>query len=94
MPIYEYHCTDCDTDFEQFLRSMASQEIITCPECGGQHVKKAISLFGGMSGGSSRAARRRRLAPPPAEASGVERAVSPQDDRDPEGFRQPLGSLL
>jgi putative FmdB family regulatory protein len=54
MPIYEYHCTDCDTDFEQFLRSMASQEIITCPECGGQHVKKAISLFGSMSGGSAR----------------------------------------
>jgi putative FmdB family regulatory protein len=54
MPIYEYHCTDCDTDFEQFLRSMSSQEIITCPECGGQHVKKAISLFGSMSGGSAR----------------------------------------
>ena len=54
MPIYEYHCTDCETDFEQFLRSMANQETITCPECGGQHVKKAISLFGGMSGCSAR----------------------------------------
>ena len=54
MPIYEYHCTDCDTDFEQLLRSMSSQEIINCPACGGQHVKKAISLFGSMSGGSAR----------------------------------------
>ena len=55
MPIYEYHCTDCEADFEQLLRSMASQEIIACPECGGQHVKKAISLFGSRSGGSARA---------------------------------------
>ena len=53
MPIYEYHCSDCNADFEQFVRSMMSQETVTCPDCGGQHVKKAISLFGGLSGGSS-----------------------------------------
>lgn len=55
MPIYEYHCTDCDTNFEQFVRSMFSQEVIACPHCGGQHVKKAISLFGGVGGSSAKA---------------------------------------
>lgn len=54
MPIYEYHCNDCEADFEQFVRSMSSQETITCPDCGGQHVRKAISLFGGVSGGRAR----------------------------------------
>ena len=53
MPIYEYHCDDCHADFEQFVRSMFAQETVTCPDCGGQHVKKAISLFGEVSGGSS-----------------------------------------
>lgn len=53
MPIYEYHCDNCNSDFEQFIRSMFSQETVTCPECGSQHVKKAISLFGGVGGGSS-----------------------------------------
>jgi putative FmdB family regulatory protein len=54
MPIYEYHCNDCNTDFEQFVRSMLAQETITCPDCGGQHVKKAISLFGGLGGSSAK----------------------------------------
>ncbi len=33
---------------------MFSQETVACPECGSQHVKKAISLFGGVGGGSAR----------------------------------------
>lgn len=53
MPIYEYHCNDCGTDFEKFLRSMFSQETITCPDCGGQHVAKALSLIGATSSGGS-----------------------------------------
>lgn len=54
MPIYEYHCDNCNSDFEQFIRSMFSQETVVCPECGSQHVKKAISLFGGVGGGNAR----------------------------------------
>lgn len=53
MPIYEFECHDCGHDFEQLVRSMVSQEDIVCPHCGGQHVKKTISLFGGV-GGSQR----------------------------------------
>jgi putative FmdB family regulatory protein len=53
MPIYEYHCNDCGTDFEKFLRSMFSKEAITCPDCGGERVNKALSLFGSTSSSSS-----------------------------------------
>lgn len=63
MPIYEYHCNDCKTDFEQFVRSMSGQETIICPECGGQHVKKAISLFGALSGGARTSAPAQACAP-------------------------------
>ena len=45
MPIYEYHCSDCNTEFEKFLRSMFSKEQIACPQCGGNHVAKGLSLF-------------------------------------------------
>ena len=56
MPIYEYHCNDCGDDFERFLRSMFSKETILCPECGSDHVSKAISVFGTSSGSSGGAA--------------------------------------
>lgn len=53
MPIYDYHCDNCNSDFEKLVRSMFSQETIICPDCGSQEVKKAISLFGGLGGASS-----------------------------------------
>ena len=53
MPIYEYHCNDCGSDFEKFLRSMFSKEAIICPDCGGEHVAKALSLIGSRSSGGS-----------------------------------------
>ncbi len=56
MPIYEYHCSDCGTDFEKFLRSMFSKEAITCPDCGGEHVAKALSLIGATNGRGAGAA--------------------------------------
>jgi putative FmdB family regulatory protein len=58
MPIYEYTCNDCETQFEKFVRSMNAEVIVKCPHCGGTHVKKGWSLFGtGVSmGGFSAAA--------------------------------------
>lgn len=46
MPIYEYTCTECDARFEKFVRSIAQDADIHCPECGGSQVKKGWSLFG------------------------------------------------
>ena len=50
MPIYEYTCQDCETQFEKFVRSMTQVVEIECPECGGKHVKKGWSLFGTKQG--------------------------------------------
>ncbi len=46
MPIYEYTCTECNEQFEKFVRSISSQPEIKCPSCGGTHVKKGWSVFG------------------------------------------------
>jgi putative FmdB family regulatory protein len=53
MPIYEYTCNDCHTQFEKLVRSITAPIEVQCPECGGTHVKKGWSLFGAkVSGGS------------------------------------------
>lgn len=46
MPIYEYTCKDCNSQFEKFVRSMTSEVTVKCPHCGGTHVKKGWSVFG------------------------------------------------
>lgn len=46
MPIYEYRCEGCDESFEVFVRSSLQQATPTCPKCGSEKVKKALSLFG------------------------------------------------
>ncbi len=53
MPIYEYTCKDCNAEFEKFVRSMAAEVEVRCPNCSGTHVKKGWSVFGtGNVGGS------------------------------------------
>ena len=32
MPIYEYVCMECESHFEELVRS--SEQAVTCPECG------------------------------------------------------------
>jgi putative FmdB family regulatory protein len=60
VPIYEYTCSDCGSEFELLLRSSAAP--VSCPECSGGHVTKRFSLFavggarGGREGPSSTAA--------------------------------------
>lgn len=41
MPTYEYHCTDCGFEFEEF-QSIASEPLSICPKCDG-HVQRKIS---------------------------------------------------
>ena len=53
MPIYEYHCADCDSDFEK-LRPMSKAAVpAPCAYCGGQHTMRAISLFSAISKSSN-----------------------------------------
>jgi putative FmdB family regulatory protein len=46
MPIYEYHCDDCDYDFE-LLQSINESHSGTCPTCH-KNAKKKISIPGGL----------------------------------------------
>lgn len=45
MPIYEFNCRDCNTPFEKFVRSFSAINEVACPDCGGHHVEKRISIF-------------------------------------------------
>jgi putative FmdB family regulatory protein len=41
MPIYEYSCTDCGSDFELLIRG---EEKPVCPSCGKTHLTKSFSV--------------------------------------------------
>jgi putative FmdB family regulatory protein len=41
MPIYEYHCQRCSSEFELLVRS---DEQPSCPECGGRKLEKLLSV--------------------------------------------------
>ena len=43
VPIYEYACMECESHFEELVRS--SDQAVTCPECGAAKVLKQLSSF-------------------------------------------------
>jgi putative FmdB family regulatory protein len=43
VPIYEYACMECESHFEELVRSEA--QAVTCPECGAAKVLKQLSTF-------------------------------------------------
>lgn len=47
MPTYEYRCSACDHDFEEF-QSITADPIRTCPQCGRKTVKRLIGCGGGL----------------------------------------------
>lgn len=48
MPIFEYRCRQCESEFEYLVMS-AGQNII-CPECTSSDLKKLFSLFAVQGG--------------------------------------------
>ena len=44
MPIYEYHCLDCNKDHE-IIRKISDKPVKVCPSCKGR-LKKKMSLSG------------------------------------------------
>jgi putative FmdB family regulatory protein len=46
MPTYQYQCTNCSYEFEEF-QQISDDPIETCPECGGK-VKRLISGGAGL----------------------------------------------
>ncbi|MBW2526144.1 MAG: zinc ribbon domain-containing protein [Deltaproteobacteria bacterium] len=57
MPIYEYRCQSCDTEFEDLVRMGTPDEEIECPSCGQHEAKRQLSLTSSHSGTPGVAAR-------------------------------------
>ncbi len=52
MPLFEFHCSSCDTTFEEIVRSSETGEVV-CPECGHDHPKRLMSAFATVGGSDS-----------------------------------------
>jgi putative FmdB family regulatory protein len=53
MPIFEFVCSECGAPFEELVRSAHSVEVVLCPSCGSDQVKKQISTFAARVTGAS-----------------------------------------
>jgi putative FmdB family regulatory protein len=51
MPIYEYVCLDCKSDFELIRPMSQSDTSLKCESCGGKRVKRKLAMVVAMSGG-------------------------------------------
>jgi putative FmdB family regulatory protein len=49
MPIYEFHCCDCERDSEVLVRS-SDWKGTPCPHCGSQKLEKKLSVFASSGG--------------------------------------------
>ena len=45
MPLYDFHCTHCDHEFEQITSTKEAIKDIHCPKCGSFEINKKPSLF-------------------------------------------------
>jgi putative FmdB family regulatory protein len=43
MPLYEYRCKDCGTEFEKQLRFSEADQLPACPNCNSTQTRKKIS---------------------------------------------------
>ena len=55
MPIYEFTCKECSSNFEDLVLSVSQIDQVICPVCGSGQVKKNMSTFASKAaeGGSS-----------------------------------------
>ncbi|NVM56591.1 MAG: zinc ribbon domain-containing protein [Desulfobacterales bacterium] len=44
MPLYEFRCRKCASEFEQIV-FLTDQEPIKCPQCGGSNPERLLSIF-------------------------------------------------
>jgi putative FmdB family regulatory protein len=53
MPIYEYHCRECDNKFEKLVSMSTTEADIECPSCQKNDVEKVLSVFASTIHGTS-----------------------------------------
>jgi putative FmdB family regulatory protein len=51
MPIYEYICDECKTEYEKLV--LSKSERVSCPKCGSGRKTQQLSTFSAHSGNSS-----------------------------------------
>jgi putative FmdB family regulatory protein len=51
MPIYEYICDDCQTEFEKLV--LNKQQEIACPKCASKKASLQLSVFATSNGSSN-----------------------------------------
>lgn len=61
MPIYDYQCRNCGSEFEELRKLSDSDEDVVCPYCGEKDCERQMSLTaldaslgGGCGGGGGR----------------------------------------
>jgi len=52
MPIFEYKCLKCDSEFEKLVFGSADASGVQCPGCDSPDVERLFSCFSGVSKGS------------------------------------------
>ena len=55
MPIYSYHCEQCQTEFTELRRCSEMDAPIGCPECGRRESQRMLSGFAVGSGAAATA---------------------------------------
>jgi len=50
MPIFEYRCQKCDSEFEKLVFGAGAD--VHCPDCDSSEVEKLYSAFSGVARGS------------------------------------------
>ncbi len=66
MPLYEFQCAQCGTEFEELVLSSKPEAVakVTCPTCDSPKVRKKVSAFASsISGGTSSSASAASCAP-------------------------------
>ncbi len=47
MPTYEYRCSECGNEFEEFQK-MTADPLVVCPKCGKRTLKRVMGTGGGL----------------------------------------------
>ena len=53
MPMYEFMCAECESEFETLVPSADAASSVECPKCSSGKVHKKLSLFGVAAGKAS-----------------------------------------
>lgn len=54
MPLYEYHCNDCDKEFTLLQPTSVNKEETTCSQCESPNVRHKFSTFSPKISGISK----------------------------------------